>query len=225
MVLFMNNETLQKSLDELFWSGRLATPFCPESAKNNCFADFQFALDANLGVNKTNFFIDQSYDVQTEIDESGLITTHLSITYINNSLSSVFPGGPYKNYFQILLPADSIVQGVQVDGQQLLSYTSETGKQKTLGFLIEIPPQGKKVISLSYNSSIKFKPGKAIYQLVIQKQIGALSHDVHFALRLPSNMNLLNTNFSPLVKNNLILYNTDLLTDRVFFIELLKDQL
>lgn len=225
MVLFMNNEKLQKNLDELFWSGRLATPFCPESAKGNCYADFQFALDANLGVNKTNFFIDKLYDVQTIIDDSGLITTNLSITYANNSLSDVFPGGNYKNYFQIVLPTDSVVTGVQIDKQQLSFYDSATEKQKTIGFLVEILPQQKKTVSLSYTSSIKFKKGKATYQLVLQKQIGALSHDVHFSLSLPKNMNLLNTNFSPLVKNNLILYNTDLSTDRVFFIELLKEQL
>jgi hypothetical protein len=225
MVLFMNNEKIQKNLDELFWSGRLATPFCPESAKDNCYADFQFALDANLGVNKTNFFIDKSYDVTTSIDDSGLISTNLKITYTNNSLSDVFPGGNYKNYFQILLPTDSLVTGVQVDGQQLTKYDSETGKQKMIGFLIEIPPQGKKSLSIMYTSSIKFKKGKATYQLVLQKQIGAQSHDLHFSLSLPTNINLLNTNFSPLVKNSLILYNTDLSTDRVFFIELLKEQL
>ncbi|MCX6730836.1 MAG: DUF4012 domain-containing protein [Candidatus Roizmanbacteria bacterium] len=225
MVLFMNNDKVQKNLDELFWSGRLATPFCPESAKGNCYADFQFALDANLGVNKTNFFIDRTYDVKTSIDDSGLITTNLSITYSNNSLSDVFPGGNYKNYFQVLLPTDSLVTSVQVEGQQLTSYDSETGKQKMIGFLIEIPPQAKKTLSITYNSSIKFKKGKATYQLVLQKQIGAQSNDVHFSLSLPKNVNLLNTNFSPLVKNSLILYNTDLSTDRVFFIELLKEQL
>jgi hypothetical protein len=200
-------------------------PFCPESAKSNCFADFQFALDANLGVNKTNFFVDKSYDVQTSIDESGLISTNLSITYINNSLSEVFPGGTYKNYFQILLPADSIVKDIQIEGEHLQQYDTETGKQKMVGFLVSIPPQERKTISINYISSNKYKAGKAIYQLVLQKQIGALSHDVQFSLRLPSNMNLLNTNFSPLVKNNLIIYNTDLSADRVFFIELSKDHL
>ena len=223
MVLFMNDEKLQKNLDELFWSGRLATPFCPESAKNNCYADFQFALDANLGVNKTNFFIDESHDIKTSIDDAGLITTNLSISYSNNSFLDVFPGGNYKNYFQILLPANSSVMRVQVDGQQINAYDSETGKHRMIGFLVEIPPQAKKTLSITYTSPIKFKKGKATYQLVLQKQIGALAHDVHFSLNLPKNINLLNTNFSPLVKNSLILYNTDLSTDRVFFIELLKE--
>lgn len=225
VVLFINNETVQKSLDELFWSGRLATPFCPESAKDNCFADFQFAMDANLGVNKTNFFIDKTYDVATSIDDSGLTSTQLTITFANTSLNGVFPGGPYKNYFQILLPTESVVQEVRLENNQLTSYDSETGKHKMIGFLIEILPQEQKTLSIKYTSLNRYKPGKAIYQLVLQKQIGALSQDVHFSLQLPSNMNLLNTNFSPLVKNNLILYNTDLSTDRVFFIELLKEQL
>jgi len=225
MVLFMNDETMQKNLDDLFWSGRLATPFCPESAKNNCYADFQFAMDANLGVNKTNFFIDKSYDVQAAIDENGFVTTRLVLTFSNTSLVDVFPGGTYKNYFQVLLSPESLVSGVQVDGQQLSSYDLETDKQKKIGFLIEIPPQAKKTITITYTSALKLKEGKATYQLVLQKQIGALSQDVHFSLSLPKNMNLLNTNFSPLVKNSLILYNTDLSTDRVFFIELLKEHL
>ena len=223
MVLFMNNERTQKSLDELYWSGRLAIPYCSGAEKSNCYADFQYALDANMGVNKTNFFVDRLYDVQTSVDTSGLITTSLTITYSNNSLSGVFPGGTYKNYFQILLPADSLVSSIKVDGQQLSTYDSETGKHKVIGFLLEILPQQKKSVSLSYSSTTKFKKGKATYQLVIQKQIGAQSNDVHFTLKLPTNIHLLNTNFSPLVKNSLILYNTDLSTDRVFFIELLKE--
>ena len=223
MVLFMNDEKIQKSLNELYWSGRLATPYCPESEKSNCYADFQYALDANMGVNKTNFFVDRLYDVKTSIDESGFIATNLTITYTNNSLSGVFPGGTYKNYFQVLLPPDSLVNSIQLDGQQISSYDSETGKNKVIGFLIEILPQEKKTIAISYSSTVKFKKGKATYQLVIQKQIGAQSNDVHFSLKLPTNIHLLNTNFSPLVKNSLILYNTDLSTDRVFYIELLKE--
>lgn len=223
MVLFMNDEKVQKSLSDLYWSGRLATPYCPESEKSNCYADFQYALDANLGVNKTNFFVDRLYDVKTSIDESGFIATNLTITYSNNSLSGVFPGGTYKNYFQVLLPADSLVNSIKLDDQQISSYDSETGKNKVIGFLVEILPQEKRTISLSYSSTVKFKKGKATYQLVIQKQIGAQSNDVHFSLKLPENIHLLNTNFSPLVKNSLILYNTDLSTDRVFYIELLKE--
>lgn len=223
MVLFMNSQSSQKKLDELYWSGRLATPFCPATAKSNCYADFQFPLDANLGVNKTNFFVDQTYATKTVIDDSGLINTTVTIDYVNNSLSEVFPGGTYKNYFQILLPADSQLTTLLVDGNRLPSYDSQTGKNKVIGFLMEIQPQGKKTVSLSYTSSLRFKKGKAIYQLVIQKQIGAQSHDVNFELQLPDSIHLLNTNFSPLVKNSQILYNTDLSTDRVFFIELLKE--
>lgn len=223
MVLFMNNEKMQKSLDELYWSGRLATPYCSGTDKSNCYADFQYALDANMGVNKTNFFVDRLYDVQTSVDDSGLINTNMTITYSNNSLSGVFPGGTYKNYFQILLPVDSVISSIKVDDQQLTAYDSETGKHKVIGFLLEILPQQKKSVSVSYSSTTKFKKGKATYQLVIQKQIGAQSNDVHFSLSLPTNIHLLNTNFSPLVKNSLILYNTDLSTDRVFYIELLKE--
>jgi hypothetical protein len=222
IVAYSESQTVQTTLNDLYWSGRVATPFCP-AGQPNCYSDYQFALDANLGVNKANFFIDRTYDVETVISTSGLTTTTMTLTYKNNALSDVYPGGSYTNYFQVLLPIDARVNAVTVDGVQLPSYDSQSGTNKSIGFLLTIPPQTTKVVAVRYSSSFLFKKGKAVYQLVLQKQIGAFANDVSFRLTLPSSIHLVNTNFSPLVKNSQIIYNTDLSTDRVFFIELLNE--
>ncbi len=223
IVAYFENAELQKKIDDLYWNGRTMTPFCPANISSNCYADYQYALDANLGINKANFFVDRTYTTHTSISEQGLVLTTVEIYYKNNSLSAVFPGGTYNNYFQILLPASSLVQEVSVDNVQITQYDSQTGKHKQIGFMVAIPPQREKTIRITYQSSTVLKSGRAVYQLVIQKQIGGQQNDLSFSLELPKNVSLVNQNFSPLVKQGQIIYNTDLSTDRVFYIELLKE--
>lgn len=214
---------IQKTLNNLYWTGRTATPFCPPSVSENCFSDYQMVLDANLGVNKVNTFIDRTYQTATVIDDTGLAVTTLTLTYTNKALINVYPGGSYVNYLQLHLPEDARVIYVSRDRQRLESYDTQTEKQKVVGFLVTLPPQESTTIEVQYSASLRFKSGTAVYQLVVQKQIGAFSNDLSFSLTLPPNMHLRNTNFSPLVKDGQIIYNTDLSTDRVFFIELSKE--
>jgi hypothetical protein len=217
------NPEIQQTLDNLYWTGRVATPFCPPGTQSNCFSDYQLVLDSNMGVNKVNTFIDRAYKTATEIDENGLTTTTLTLTYMNRALTDVYPGGTYVNYVQFYLPQDARILYVARDRVRLETYDSQTENQKVVGFLMNLPPQQTTSIEVQYTSSLLFKKGRAIYQLVVQKQIGAFSNDLAFSLTIPSNMHLGNTNFSPLVKNSQIIYNTDLSTDRVFFIELSKE--
>lgn len=217
------DENIQKTLDDLYWTGRIATPFCPPTLSENCFSDYQLVLDANLGVNKVNAFIDRAYKTATTIDDTGLAFTTLTLTYTNNALQNVYPGGSYVNYMQVYLPQDARVLYVARDRQRLEAYDTQTEKQKIIGFLLNLPPQQSTEVEIQYSSSLRFKKGSAVYQLVVQKQIGAFSNDLTFTLTLPPNIHLVNTNFSPLVKNSQIIYNTDLSTDRVFFIELSKE--
>lgn len=214
---------IQKTLDNLYWTGRTATPFCPPTVSENCFSDYQMVLDANLGVNKVNAFIERTYQTATTIDETGLAYTTLTLEYTNNALQDVYPGGSYTNYMQVHLPSDARILYISRDRQRLESYDTQTEKQKVVGFLLNLPPQASSVVEIQYSSSLRFKKGSAVYQLIVQKQIGAFSNDLTFTLTLPNNMHLVNTNFSPLVKNSQIIYNTDLSTDRVFFIELSKE--
>jgi len=223
IVTYLENTDMQKKIDDLYWNGKTAIPFCPASNQTNCYADYQYALDANVGVNKANFFVDRTYNVKTSISSQGLVLTTLEIHYKNNSLNAVFPGGTYRNYFQVLLPADALIQQITADDQPITQYDLETGKHRQIGFLLEIPPQAEKTVVIRYQSPVLLKKGRAIYQIVLQKQIGAQTSDLSFTLELPENIDLVNQNFSPLVKGSQIIYNTDLSTDRVFFIELLKE--
>jgi len=94
---------------------------------------------------------------------------------------------------------------------------------KTIGFYFEVPPQKKTEIRVNYTLEEALKKGKGAYQLIIQKQIGSSNNDFGFQLHLPQNIFIVNQNFSPLVKNNNIIYNTNLSADKIFFVELLRE--
>ena len=61
------------------------------------------------------------------------------------------------------------------------------------------------------------------YQLIIQKQIGYSNSDFILRMSIPDNIHVVNQNFAALVKNNQIIYNTSLSTDKIFFLELAKE--
>ena len=222
LVFYIENEDLQKIIDSYYWAGRIIEPHCPPNI-DNCYTDFLFPYDANLGVNKANFFMNRAMEVKINIDSEGIVHSYLNIKFKNESTQDIFPGGSYQNYFQILIPRDSLVKRIMIDDRQLDQYDQEMGQFKKIGFFFDVPIQSKKEVSIEYQSIKKFLPGKSIYQFLLQKQIGSINNDISLEITLPPNMFLVNQNFSALVKNNQILYNTELSADKIFFIELLKD--
>jgi len=222
LVLYLENPELQKRIDSLYWSGRIIESTCPPGI-DNCYTDFLFPFDANLGVNKANFFIFRTIDTTVTFDTEGFTHTRIKLNYKNESQTDVFPGGTYRNYFQALIPRNAILGTISIDNSPIKNYDSELKQFRKIGFLFELPPQKTTNLTIEYSSLTKFHKGKAIYQLLIQKQIGSMNNDFSLRIVLPEHMYMTNQNFSPLVKRNEILYNTDLSTDKIFFIELLKE--
>jgi len=66
--------------------------------------------------------------------------------------------------------------------------------------------------------------GDKLYQLVVQKQIGSSNSDLVLQFSLAKNITLTNHNFSPIVKDSEIVYNTSLSTDKIFLMELNKNE-
>lgn len=222
LVFYFEIEELQRIVDSYYWSGRIIEPQCPTQVEN-CYTDFLFPYDANLGVNKANFFMNRTMATKIIIDEEGIAHTSLTVKFRNESMQDIFPGGTYRNYFQILLPRDSVIKEIRVGEERLETYDQEIGQFKKVGFFFEVPPSSTKDVTVQYHSMKAFKKGKSVYQLLFQKQVGSINNDLSLEISLPSNMFLVNQNFSPLVKHNQILYNTELSADKIFFIELLKE--
>jgi len=226
LVAYFDNPKLQDILESLFWSGRVIEPKCAQDI-DNCVVDFLLPVDANLGINKANFYINRLITLKTNFNAQGQISHFLTVVFRNESAENVFPGGVYKNYFQIYLPINTVIENVTSNGvlidSEFITDRVENNMFRVVGFLIKVPPKSSTEIKINYQLKNHFKKGKGIYQLIIQKQIGSANNDLVMETTLSKNYHLLNQNFIPLVKDNQILYNTYLSTDKIFITELLKE--
>ena len=220
IVAYVEDKGVQSFLDSTFWSGRVIEPKC--NIQENCIIDFVFPYDANLGANKANYFVNKNLYLKTSVDADGKISHVLSIQYKNSSPSLVFPTGLYRNYFQVLLPKDSFVESVTKNGVLVEDIDQADDVYKRVGFFFEVAPKETVEIKINYSLSRYVSSQKEIYQFIIQKQIGAPNSDFVLELKPASNIQVLNQNFSPIVKGREIVYNTSLSTDKIFLIELVK---
>lgn len=221
MVMIVDDQNIQTIIDSLYWAGKTITPRCTED-ELNCVIDYIFPVDANLGVNKANFFIRRNITQKIKIDSEGTITDSFVIKIQNDSANDVFPGGIYKNYFQLFLPLGSQVNRITKDGTLVENVDQRQTEFNIIGFYFELPPQKSSEIQVDYQLPQKLNKGSNTYQLVWQKQTGSQNSDLDLEMSLPENVSLLRQNFSPLVKDNRIFYNTSLDADKIFLIELFK---
>ncbi|NMB84574.1 DUF4012 domain-containing protein [Candidatus Roizmanbacteria bacterium] len=226
MVFYAEDPDLQEAIDSLFWSGKISQPKCIQEM-DNCVVDYLYPVDANLGANKANFFINRLIDIKIKIDENGEIIHSLTVNFKNDSPNDVFPGGTYHNYFQTYLPKDALLGDITQDGtavdQSEITVEEKNSLFKTVGFMVRIRPKTSSIVKIDYKLGNAFKKGKGLYQLIIQKQIGSANNDLVLRLDVAKNVYILNQNFSPLVKDNQIVYNTNLSADKIFFVEIIKD--
>lgn len=222
LLAIFEDANIQEVFDLLHWSGKTIVPRCALKSEN-CVIDYTFPYDANLGVNKANFFVSRLVTEKIDIEKDGTISNTLTIKIKNDSPADTFPGGSYKNYFQVLIPQQAGVKSVTKDDTIVENFDLYEGDFKGIGFFLEIPPKQSSEIRVQYQLDKPLNIGKGVYQLIFQKQTGSKNSDFILEMTLPQNISVLNQNFSPLVKDNRIFYNTNLSADKIFFIELLRE--
>ena len=222
IVMYSEDPRLQTLLEQNYWAGQALTPSCSLNDSINCVLDYVFSYDANLGVNKANFFVQRPTKLEIAITEKGEIITTLTVKFTNNSYDEVFPGGRYKNYTQLMLPPNTRIKQVTINGEKLNKYDETNFTYKTIGFPLTVKPQSSSTVKITYELPTTIIAGSGVYQLIVQKQIGSPNYDFNLEFNFPDNLTIQNKNFSPLVTGNQIHYNTSISSDKIFVIEFSK---
>ncbi len=223
IVINFKNESTQKIFDELLWSGKVTFSSCV--MKNiPCLNNYLFPFDANLGVNKADYFVDKSIFYKINISPTGEINHFLNFTYRNNLTEDVFPGGTYKDYFQIYLPKNIKIKEILKDDTIISDFDQREEKNLFLiGFYFEVKPKETAEIKVIFSNNETLVNGKNLFQILIQKQTGAQNKDCILQINLPNNINLIGNNFIPLVKDQELVYNFVLNTDKLFYLLINKN--
>lgn len=176
----LNNKDSAKKINNLGWDGKIYEGKC---VKENCVTDYWYLVEANLGVNKANYFIKKGIEEVTEITKMSL-NRIIRVNYENTAKNNNWPGGDYKNYVRIYLPKDITLSQISVSdgydtsikkiyGNNEITIKEVSGKQE-IGFLVTVPVTKKRILEIKYETSFDFGGGKELtYMKYIQKQSGS----------------------------------------------------
>lgn len=188
---------------------------------NTKINDFLGINEANIGVNKANYFIRRKISQNVFIGNDGTISEKVSVTYKNTATKDAWPGGDYKNYLRFILPKGANISSVAVNGKEQkttkaitdpivyeaknfyppkeleVERVEENGKT-IYGFLIIAPINSFTTISVSYDLPGRISLNEPLnsYDLMLFKQPGTEDDLYSFSLSYPDNIKMLKSSNS-----------------------------
>ncbi len=223
LMVYLDNPKMFSYIAANNWAGVLPRPV--DKQEEGMTNDFLAVVEANLGANKANYYLQRSFKLATVIGKDGEVSHRLEIKYTNSSPADVWPAGEYKNRFRIYLPfgtkMNSVKWGETDISSQVASFVDfgRTG----YNFLIELAPKQQKILSLDYQlpNSLNFKDGGGTYHLNVVKQAGTLKDPFNWQVSFPINYRV-DTGLGRSSGPQQHLISTDLSTDRLFEIKFNK---
>ena len=224
---YFNNINLQGIVSQWGWSGDVGFSACAHVLQDTpCVQDGVGLIQANLGVNKVNYFVKQEADSQVVINAAGDIRQETAVTLINTSTSQGHDGGgEYKSYLRFLYPSDTELVSVSVDGQAI-EQADPKKRDSTLSavrverlddsvavgvpVLVGVHAQKQVIVTTMRWGVITTKPA-SVYQFTLRKQAGVNSMPWHVSIQYPNTWST-NTDLK-LAKPGVLEYNTDLARD------------
>jgi len=184
--IFLHNNLVKEALSNLNWDGAFNYPNC----SGNCFSDLLGLVEANLGVNKSNYYIERKYNISVGLQE-GLIKKNLSVTYKNSANLAMGNSGIYKTYSRLVVPLNSVLEFIKV-GDGLIQPDIETvAGRKEVGFYFELMPGQTKTVNISWQTVQPLSLNRAgEYQMYIRKQAGTPAEPMTVTYNSPSGVDL-----------------------------------
>lgn len=224
-------------------NGLSSSLFDPRKLRDSAVNDFIGISEANIGVNKANYFVGRSVSYKANLKEDGTIDSRLSVSFKNTS--NDWPGGDYKNYIRFILPKGAVLNGVIIDGvsqktvkavTDFLVYeaknfkppdglevdTADEGNKTIYGFLVTVPSGKLKKIDIEYSLHQKTSPDAPLvsYNLKLFKQPGTNDYSFDFIFSHPSSFKVLKLSKEVKSKNQSAILQKDLNRDYEIQIDL-----
>lgn len=221
MSIFLDDPKLFSYLISQNWANILPRPSSAEGG----FIDFLAPVEANLGANKVNYYLDRNYNLETVVGKEGEIRHRLRIAYLNRSPSDTWPGGKYKNRIRFYLPFGTKMTRVLWGETNITSDVTSFVDYGRSGYsmLLELLPKEAKTLVLDYEigGKLEFNEGKATYRLDIVKQAGTLKDPLIWKISFPLNYQIASSQTKQISPQEQTI-STDLSKDRSFEVEFKK---
>ena len=243
-VLFaFDNSSIQNLFTVNGWSSSL---WDDRKENKNLVNDYFGISEANLGINKANYFIKRSVSQVVNIDDNGGVSSSITVAYKNTNTNGIWPGGDYKNYLRFILPQGAQLTGIKINGQAQATVDAITDPQiyenknfsqpskleiekydqngKTIyGFLTNIPVNSLQTITFNYTLSGQVLVSSPVlnYDLRVFKQPGTDEYPFDFSITYPTGFRVVSAS-DGVDNNGRVVYSGTLNSDKNVLINFAK---
>lgn len=171
--IFLHDKKVQSVISDLGWDGSVNHPNC----NGNCYSDWFGLVEANLGVNKSNYYVKRSHSLAVLLQDDMIVKKSFITKYNNRANPELGPKAIYKTYTRLLVSPDAEIGGVYlVNGESkeaLLFDTELVSGRKEIGFIMEIPPGSERLLYMDWtNRTGLSKDSEGQYGILWRKQSG-----------------------------------------------------
>ncbi len=187
LAISASDPNVQTALYGNGWSGNPAQVTCAINLREPCSKDTLYVNEANVGINKTNFYLSRKIDHKITLSSQTAEHIH-SITYTNSSPNEAWPAGMYKNYMRIMLPSGTTQISLSLDNKTLTEseyITTQTQNATLVSVFFEIKPQTSSQLSMSYQ--VPLDQNYQSYVFTLQKQPGISIDPLNLKINPPQN--------------------------------------
>lgn len=216
MLLYFQNPIAQQLVEFYGWGGVVPGVLgCVRASADFCVFDPEYVVEANLGVNKVNYFINRTQTDKLRINGDGSIQKTITRTIRNTAqILGTSPdtakdtpsgGGAYRTYIRFIIPRNSKVQHILVDGNEvpvqdrkrdnsILPYANINDDGVlflSVGIALEVPAGQDRQLTLEYTRSLGMnKDARDMYlEMFNQKQPGVSGFPLETIVEYPLGWN------------------------------------
>ncbi len=230
LLLSFQDQILDRIAVEKDWNGSLRKQ--ASDLPSNTVGDYLMVNEANLGINKVNYFLKRNLQHEVTILDNGDLLESLTLIYQNQSTSKGWPAGDYRNYLRTYIPLNSRLVNIKT-GSSLNSLIevsedkieiNEIFGKSELGFLLEVPAQQTRIVKITYQPPYKltFNKGQASYLFYWQKQPGWGAEPVQLKINIASNIKPLRIAPTAKVNGSQINFTGDTTSDNFYVVDFIN---
>jgi hypothetical protein len=210
--VFLHDTPAAKALMSVGWDGGVTPLAC---SIKNCQSLLLGGVEANVGVNKANYFIKREADYNLSFVGNQVVVRQ-TITLVNIANPALGLAGKYKAYLRAVAPVSATFENVEISDSQGIKYQevdySRLGSRSEAGVLVDVSPGAKKKITFTYKLPLTVSftiPGEI--QLMVRKQAGIEGDLFKGRVKFPRVVNLFG--WGSLTPRGEASYNTSLRED------------
>jgi hypothetical protein len=228
ILMYLHDADSQKLLLAQNWAGSLIAPNVKALDQRPVLTDYNFLVEANLGINKANYFLRRGIKHQLTILKNKEILAVTTVNYQNQSPADAWPGGVYKSYLRHYLPQGSNLVSVKIDQNKLnLAQDVDVASQDdklVLGLPISVPVKGSLELEVTYRlpKALESKNQLSRLAMVVPKQPGIIDDPLEVIVNHPTYLTVAAVSPQALVSPQVVTWKSNLTYDRVFTIDFIE---